>query len=513
MEYSKGTAVAIGDYNLRCTEVLGRGSFGEVWAGEVVGGQQDQEVALKDIVCRTDAEYKQALFEVNLLKALQQPMPGTSGQVTPMYVPRYLAHREDKRQRGGWRLRIAMTRMPGEPVDAFLAKAQPKGQDGPAAVRRGCALATQLIRQLGPTLERTSLLAWHRDVNSHNVMLSNLVTGKALDPEEPPENAQFWLIDFGLAVESHSWPSTWPTSDIGGDCRYWPPSSWLMSFYGADSMAQRKDLCHQYETRLDIFALGVMALELLCVTALATDDGASEVDGLRGSWRRLLTAWSKYRHDVTRWHTQIYEIFAVRGDIGPLYQELARENVVDKVLGRVTDVRACLRACVDRATDSSIQALLRVVDEMLSESSSFGLAEAVLALSSGEAAAAAAGPAAAQQQHAHVTTPPASHRQAPLSPPAPTLCSARQHLCWHAAMPRIHSPTPPLARAHHQTAPPLASSSHSPTPPSASSGPGYLSHRPMLAQQSGRRAEAVQQDGSVPGKRTAHTSRPMCGGA
>lgn len=509
MEYSKGTLVAIGDYSLRCTHVLGRGSFGEVWAGDIVGGHQDQEVALKDIICRTDTEYKQALFEVNLLKALQDPVQAMLGQVAPMYVPKYLAHREDQRQSGGWRLRIAMTRMPGEPVDAFLVKPQPSGQDGPAAVRRGCALATQLIRQLGPTLERTSQLAWHRDVNSHNVLLSSLLTSKALDPEESPENAQFWLIDFGLAVDSKSWPSTWQSSDIGGDCRYWPPSSWMMSFYGSDVMIQRKDLCHQYETRLDIFALGVMALELLCATSLATDDGTGEVDGLRGSWRRLLTAWSKYRDDVTRWHTQIYKIFAVGGDIGPLYQELAQENVVDKALGHVTDVRACLRACIDRASDPSIQALLRVVDEMLSEGSSFSLAEAVQALSGGEAAA--AGPAAAQKQPHPVTSQPAQ-RPAMLTPPAPaTQCSARQPISWRATVPRGQSPTPPLARAQSPT-PPKARA-HSPTPPPPpASGPGYLSHRPALGH-GGRSTEALHQDGSEPIKRMVHTARPMRGGA
>lgn len=258
-----------------------------------------------------------------------------------------------------------------------------------------------------------------------------------------------------------------------------------MSFYGADSMVQQKDLCNQYETRLDIYALGVMALELLCTSALATDDGSGKVDGLRGSWRRLLTAWSKYREDVTRWHTQIYKVFAVGGDIGPLYQELARENVVDKVLSRVTDVRACLRACIERSTDPSIQALLLVVGEMLSESSSSSLAEAVQALGSGDAVSAC--PAEAQSQARVVTSLPAQ-RQAPPSAAVPQ-CSARQQLHFCAAMPRSHSPTPTLA-----------------------SGPGYLSHRPALAHE-GRRTETAHQDASAPSKNIVRTARPMCGGA
>lgn len=153
-----------------------------------------------------------------------------------------------------------------------------------------------------------------------------------------------------------------------------------MSFHGADALMQRSDLRQQYETRLDIFGLGVLALEMMCATALQADDGTGTTDGLRGAWRRLLTAWSKYRRDVTRWHTTIYKVFSVGGDIGPVYIQLRQERVVDRVLARLSTVRTCLRACVDRAHDPMIQTLLWVIGEMLDESSTVGLSEIVRTL-------------------------------------------------------------------------------------------------------------------------------------
>jgi len=241
-------------------------------------------------------------------------------------------------------------------------------------------MATQLITQLGPTLERVGRIAWHRDVNSHNILVSDAISGGVAEADVSPDNMRFWMIDFGLAVDSRSWPSKWSTSDIGGDCRYWPPSSWLMSFHGAEALMQRSDLRQQYETRLDIFGLGVLALEMMCVSALAADDGTGATDGLRGAWRRLLTAWTKYRRDVTRWHTTIYKVFSVGGDIGPVYVQLRQERVVDRVLARLSTVRTCLRACVDRAHDPMIKTLLWVIGEMLDESSTVGLSEVVRAL-------------------------------------------------------------------------------------------------------------------------------------
>jgi serine/threonine protein kinase len=390
--YAPGTEVVIGGHRFRCTGVLGRGSFSEVWSGEEIGIQEHLEVALKDIGCAQQSDLQQALFEANMLMGFAAAANCSYGQgAAPpqLRIPRYLSHRVDHKKSGeGWRVRMAMTRVPGEPLDSFLKRPPPPGQDVQASVRRGCMLAMQMIRQLGPSLEIISQRAVHRDVNAHNVLLSDAVDGGVFrcnaEPEEAASRANFWLIDFGLAVDSTTWHTAWRDADIGGDCRYWPQSSWFVSFWGADEIAAQKDLCKQYMTRLDIFGLGITALELLCTTALDGSNAAGcqsgSSDGLRGSWRRLLNAWTKYWTDVTRWHTMIYRVFSLGGDVGPLYQELAKERVVDKILSRMAQIRQCLRACVHRTEDPRIQSLLSVIAEMLDEASTVGLREAVNAL-------------------------------------------------------------------------------------------------------------------------------------
>jgi len=383
-KYAAGVEVVIGRYRFRCTSVLGRGSFSEVWAGEVVGTQGGkQEVALKDIMCRTKADLDQALLEASLLERFQeQAATGPDQAASVMRIPRFYAHRVDRRS-NGWRVRMAMGCVPGESLDSWLRRPPPPGQDGPSSVRRGCALAIALLRQLAPTLEKVAPHAYHRDINSHNVLLSDAVDGGRLltcaDSEETLRRASYWLIDFGLAVDAKTWPQNWPQSDVAGDCRYWPPSSFVMSFCGPEETAASKDLCAQYKTKLDVVGLGLTALEMLCSTALASRQSWGR-DGLRGSWERLLLTWEKYREDVTRWHTMIFQVFTSGGDIAPLYQQLGQERVVERVTAHVAEVRECVRACVARTEDTSIQRLLFVLAEMIDEKTTFGMREVVDAL-------------------------------------------------------------------------------------------------------------------------------------
>lgn len=383
-KYKVGTEVDIGPFRFRCSAVLGRGSFSEVWAGEVIEGPcVGAGVALKDLSCNTKSDLEQALLEVSLLDKFKDLATPQSAQAAPaMRIPRYFSHRVDRRG-SGWRVRMAMERVPGESLDSWLKRPPPPGQDGPSSVRRGCAIAMALIRQLGPTLEKVSHHAWHRDINSHNVLLSDAVDGGKLlscpDVDETSRRASFWLIDFGLAVDSRTWEKNWPTADVAGDCRYWPPSSFFMSFCGPEDTAAKKEFCNQYKTKLDMTGLGLTALEMLCSTALASRPSWGQ-DGLRGSWQRMLDGWQTYREDVTRWHTMIFQVFISGGDITPLYQQLAQEQVVDRVVAHIADVRALLRACVQRAEDPAIQRLLTVIAEMLDENSRWTMREVLEAL-------------------------------------------------------------------------------------------------------------------------------------
>jgi len=328
-------------------------------------------------LCRSKSDLEQAMLEVSLLERFQENASTGPGHAPVMRIPRYYAHRIDRRP-SGMRVRMAMERVPGESLDSWHRRAPPPNQDGPSSVRRGCALAMALIRQLGPTLERVAPHAWHRDINSHNVLLSDAVDGGRLlttgDVEETSRRASFWLIDFGLAVDATTWPQNWPSSDVAGDCRYWPPSSFIMSFSGPEEIAAKKDFCNQYKSKLDVVGLGLTALEMLCSTALASRSTWGK-DGLRGSWERLLDTWERYREDVTRWHTMIFQVFTSGGDITPLYQQLGQERVVERVIAHVADVREKLRACVNRTEDPAIQRLLHVMAEMIDEKTKWGMRE------------------------------------------------------------------------------------------------------------------------------------------
>lgn len=366
VKWAAGTEVSVAGLRIRCKALLGRGSFSEVWSGEVMGS--NTELALKDIICKSQADLDQALLEASLLERFQ---PLATGQVPVMRIPRYYGHRVDS-CREGWRICLAMARMPGESLDSWLRKRGNKQQqDGPSSVRRGCALAIALLRQLGPTLSRISCHVWHRDVNSHNILIS-AAEGSSVEDEEISNRVSFWLIDFGLAVEAQSWPQKWHNTDVAGDCRYWAPSSFVMSFCGPEETAASPDFCSQYKTKLDIVGLGLTALELLCSTALASKETWGP-DGLRGSWERLLDTWERYREDVTRWHSMIFQVFTKGGDIGPLYRQLGQERVVERVISHIAELRGCLLACVKRAEDPSIQRLLTVLAESIDEKSSYDM--------------------------------------------------------------------------------------------------------------------------------------------
>jgi len=380
-----GNEVAVGAFRFQYAEALGRGSSGEVWSGTPVSSQAGgcQEVALKEIYCRSNTELEQALFEADLLERLSGP---------EMLIPKLIAHQVDwPADNGGCnqvlagegvcaRVRIVMTRAPGEPLDRFLSRPPQFKQSSWRAVRRGCALSSQLIRQLGPTLHATSKHVWHRDVNPRNVMLSDALDGGALvhssDPEETGQRASFCLIDFGLATRSSSWESNWLTADVAGDCRYWAASSYFMSFYGPEGISSNKDFCNQYQKRLDIVGLGLTALELLCSNVLASRQSWCS-DGLGDCWRSLCLAWEKYNQEVTGWHTQIYQAFKSGEDAVPMYIRLAEERVVERVAQHHAQLGELLRSCAQINEKASKHDLLTVLAEMIDERSRMELPDMV----------------------------------------------------------------------------------------------------------------------------------------
>jgi len=403
-----GAEVAVGRQLFRCLSLLGKGSFSEVWRSHVVGGQG--EIALKEVFCKSQQDLQSAVQECTLLLNLHQALGATGipqDRSTPR-APLCLGYTVDPFKRG-WRVRMAMTRILGEPLDRWgqsvpslmqsaVTSRRPSSHERfTHALRRGCALAMQLILQIGLTLERLAPLAFHRDVNSHNILMGDTrgpdgsCVGLAgiCDPSEVAHRVSFCLIDFGLAVKSKDWASpgnAWKKSTIAGDCRYWPAGAWLAFLFGVEALALRLVLCRQYTTRLDIHGIAITAIELLCTTIGSACPGSSAAGSMdfnnreSAAWSRLLASWHRYRTDVWSWHSQVYEVFLVGGNIEPVMRRLGQEGVVDLLLALLAELRTGLRACAACCMDSGSRCLLSVLAEMIDESSTLGLREAALAL-------------------------------------------------------------------------------------------------------------------------------------
>lgn len=397
----------MGNQRFRILEALGRGSYSTVWRAETldpldgaslpVGEHADDwGVALKDVLCRSKEELHQSLFEVELLLALEQSMllDGSNQQEQLLRFPRCIAYKVDPCVEG-WRVRTVMARLPGEQLDMWIRRTAtaPTGIRGDvrtwtSAIRGGCAMAERLVRQIAPILDRLAPMAWHRDVNSHNLLVSDVVTGDCLAPrlEQMASTVSFWLIDFGLAVDSRTWVSTtpahkseWCHAHISGDCRYWPVSSWMMHVFGAEYLEQRPDFLNQYHARLDIHGLGITAVELICAPALAARSAGAPrgEDPDKGRcWDELLNAWQTYHDTVEHWSSKIYRVFREGGDFRPVHNWLVRENAVDQVIALMAELQRSLRACLGAVGSSSTtDRVLQVVAELIDETSRLQLAD------------------------------------------------------------------------------------------------------------------------------------------
>jgi len=384
-----GAELVVGYLHLRCAEMLGSGSYSTVWRADVTGQRSEgiDEVALKDVFCRGKSALQQSLFEVQLLMAVER-RAGKSGDPQKPRLPRCLAYQVDPSDMG-WNVRMALTRLKGDQLDGWLQKAassavaaQPQ-ESWVSQIRKGCSLARRLLQQLGPTLDTLAPLAWHRDVNSHNVLVCNDGTKDGVLSVDDVEDASFWLCDLGLAVDSQSWTSAedcaWRVTDIGGDCRYWPASCWMVHCYGAEYLEERPAFCRQYKHRLDIHALGITAMEVICSAALAVRAAGAackEGEDPGGCWSWLLDTWQRYHETVSAWWQAIYSVFTSGGDFRPVHAWLVDIAAPDKVTILVSDLRLALCTCATACgSDQALARLLRAVAELADESSTLELAE------------------------------------------------------------------------------------------------------------------------------------------
>jgi len=344
------------------------------------------EIAIKEIVCSSPVDIEAANIEADLLQRLAE---GSDAKVAESRIPALVAKITDQLTPECCRVRLAMTRVKGVPLDSFLREEAEKEslksvQTGAVPSRkqrlqRGCFVARELILQLAPVMGHIATMAFHRDVNWNNILVDSSCDLK---------NLHFGLVDFGLAVNMQLWrgplgKDSWQLVDIGGDCRYWPMSAWIQFECGWNELDKHPFLAAEYENRLDHHAIGLVALQALvglCPPLAADTAGIADGEqSLPADFDGLLDAWSQYWDEAILLWTRLLECFRTGGDQDALKLACASEgahNQVGHALVRVRDAaRQALASCDAGGGEEGPDAapVLRAVLELLSVAGSSGV--------------------------------------------------------------------------------------------------------------------------------------------
>lgn len=365
VELGAGVVVPIGDLLCLLTRPLGMGSFGVVWEARCHGYA---EVAIKEIRCTTRVELSRAIYEAQLLWMLggggnEHAAPTSHGSAEQgMRIPAYVTCDVVEAAEGtSCKVRFAMSRIPGEPLDKFLHGQSSRVMDTGArtstseVVGMACRFSLALIEQLVPTLEKVAAFAYHRDVNAHNILVNLCAVGGGGAPVQP----SYGLVDFGLATEARLWRdpprsppadagpaegaepcSQWQYLDVGGDCRYWPTSAWMQFEVGWEGVAAQGPLCLEYQTHLDFQGLGITALQTF-IEMLPTSPSILTALGLM----RLRNAWEEYWEAATRYWMDLLNTFRNNGDWDTLKREFVALGVHLDIASKLGAMRAELDRC------------------------------------------------------------------------------------------------------------------------------------------------------------------------
>lgn len=402
-----GVRVQVKNHKFRITVPLGEGSFGTVWGAECEAGAWGvgNEVALKEIHCHSQSALADAVFEGEILRALGPKMRGPSPSVgsgqapstsrpeldeqVAMRIPSLIDMEVIPLSQESSQVRIAMSRVPGEPVSSYLERHR-LGHIRERAERHrrfaeAAFAARELILQLAPVFERIVTRTYHRDVTPRNILVEML----------PGNRPSFGLIDFGLAVDSTQWriglatvksmlPSdgtpAWQHFGVAGDGRYWPVASWYMFEMGAEKVSRCAGLELEYKMHLDLHSLGLSAVQVLvelCPQPYSAEDDPNaasmqdhdEYDDLllHRLWC-LRTAWQQYWDEATKFWQCIYETFRTQGDFKALKVAYVKADVHETVRRSLITLRTALtqvREAVQSSTISGLRDVPGLVDALL----------------------------------------------------------------------------------------------------------------------------------------------------
>jgi len=356
----QGAAVQIDGVRFAITGSLGSGSFGCVWAAD---SESCGPAAVKEIVCRTPGALMAAITESRHLHTLARQGVGR--------IPALLAKEVERTGQDRWRVRIAMTRLPGKPLSKLFGGPRPPQATDLAQLysqfSKACELSREMLSQLAPVLEGISTVMFHRDANPQNILLGEDRYGKP----------RFNLVDFGLAVSAERWLSDLAAigageatirqdrqncNAVGHGC-YWPPSAWFVFAQGVQALCTNRDLRMEYQYRLDFHSLGLAALQLLIqklpVVPDVKETGNPCCKQLQPMFesagflvlqlRTLQNAWQRYWEEVSPLWRRLLQACNSNDNLEALrvaFQQLGVYKMVRRNLRTLRDaIRSVAEAC------------------------------------------------------------------------------------------------------------------------------------------------------------------------
>merc|ERR1719499_1166393 len=329
----------------RVTQPLGKGSFGVVWAAQ---DEHGHVVALKEMACKSESELGKVTAEGKVLEQVGQEV--ASAGLSVGAIPT-LVSTEVERISQQWRVRLAMSLVPGISLESFLearrreAKAcRPCSADeAREQFADACMCTGQLLMQLAPIIDAFSASVYHRDITPRNVQFQE---------QDTHGGPVFGLVDFGLAVDARRWRAGEPgAGQLGGDGRYWPASSWFVFCHGTRALEQEAWLQAEYRTSSDAHSLGLTALRCF-VEMLPTSGAAGAVED---ALQKLRVAWQRYWHDARKLWQPVFDAFRGSGNFDKLRADFTRAKVHRMISDDLCAVRAALRAVQQVCSGQSVE--------------------------------------------------------------------------------------------------------------------------------------------------------------
>jgi len=354
-----GAAVCVRGRQFQITQPLGKGSFGVVWAAE---DERGCVVALKEITCNSESELGKIAVEGKVLKRAGQEVASAGLNVSAIPA---LVSTEVERSSQQWRVRLAMSLVPGISLESFLESRKKEAKlRGPCSVdearhqfAEACTCAGELLVQLAPIVDAISASVYHRDITPRNIQFQE---------QDGQGGPQFGLVDFGLAVDAKRWRAGDPgAGQLGGDGRYWPASSWYVFCHGTRALEKDAWLLAEYRTSLDAHSLGLTALR--CFLEMLPTSGAPIAVEL--ALEKLRSAWHRYWHDSQKLWQPIFDAFRGNGNFDQIRARFTRAKVYCIISNDLCAIRGALhtvqQVCSGLSVDTGLAGMPALCQALL----------------------------------------------------------------------------------------------------------------------------------------------------